>query len=382
MENKQENISIATLSLLLRYKWLFVILIVLSGTGSVIYSLYYVDVQYKSTVNLVPPKSGGDAFDNMLGNLGSTLKDFGLGSIGGGSGGQYDYMVILESRTVIDSIIKKYDLAKVYDLPDSVPSKVRKAFLANLSLDYMKDGNYLISVWDVDKQRAADIANDYASIANDLATKIDRSEGEMNLVYLEDRVDKLNSELKKVSDTLSRYSSKYKIFSIEDQAKGYSDLLTELKSKKYMYEIMYNLNKNSYGEDDYQTQLQLNAIKEIGKKISQTENTSGAVGNFNMNNATDIGLEYARLYVEFETYSKVKAFLIPTLEKARLDLNKNISNLFVVDEAIPADTKDRPKRALIVLGAVFGTLILTIFIILMINSISELRKKLKLYNID
>lgn len=380
MENKQENISIATLALLLRYKWLILILMIISGVGSVFYSLNYIEVQYKSTVNLVPPKSGGDAFDNMLGNIGSTLKDFGLGGMGGGSGGQYDYMVILESRTVIDSVIKKYNLAKVYDLPDSIPSKVRKAFVSNLALDYMKDGNYLISVWDTDKQRAADIANDYASIANELATKIERSEAEMNFKYLEDRIQNLNENLKVVSDSLSKYSTKYKIFSIEDQAKGYSDLLTELKSKKYMYEIMYNLNKNSYGEDDYQTKMQQNAILEIGKKINQTENSNGAAGNFNMNNATDVGLEYARLYVEFETYSKVKAFLIPTLEKARLDLNKNVSNLFVVDEAIPADTKDRPKRSLIVLGAIFGTFILTVFLILIFNRISELRKTLKLYN--
>lgn len=378
-ELKEENISIETLALLLKYKWVIIILMLVSGIGSTLYSLYYVDVQYKSTVNLVPPKTSSDALGGMLGNLGGALKDFGLGKVGGGGGMQYDYMVILEARTVIDSVIKKYNLAKVYDLPDSLPTKVRKAFSSNLALDFLKDGNYLISIWDTDPQRAADMANDFAKIANDLATKIEKEENKMNLKYLEDRVENLNENLKLITDTLARYSTKYKIFSIEDQAKGYADLLTELKSKKYIYEVMYNISKTNFGADDYQTKMQENTINELSKKISQAENNPGAVGNFSMNNATDIGLEFARLYVEFETYSKVKAFLIPTLEKAKLDLNKQVNNLFVVDEAIPADMKDRPKRSLIVLGAVAGSFILSIFLIVVVARISRLNAQLKNY---
>ena len=99
-----------------------------------------------------------------------------------------------------------------------------------------------------------------------------------------------------------------------------------------------------------------------------------------MTNATDIGLEYARLYTEFETFSKVKAFLIPTLEKTRLDLNKNINNLFVVDQAIPADKKDRPKRSLIVVGAIFGGFILSIFFIIVFHRTKNLLKQIKQYN--
>lgn len=382
MENKEikeENVSIETLALLLRYKWIIFTLMIIAGIGSTIYSLYFVDVQYKATVNLVPPKTSSDALGGMLGNLGGALKDFGLGKAGGSGGMQYDYMVILEARTVVDSIIKKYNLAEVYDMPDSLPSDIRKAFLGNITLNFMKDGNYLISVWDTDPQRAADMANDYARIANDLATKIEREENQLNLKYLEDRVENLNENLRLITDTLSRYSTKYKIFSIEDQAKGYADLLTELKSKKYIYEVMYNISKSNFGVDDYQTKMQENTIRELGKKISETENNPGAVGNFSMNNATDIGLEFARLYVEFETYSKVKAFLIPTLEKAKLDLHKQISNLFVVDEAIPADKKDRPKRSLIVLGAVAGAFILSIFIIIVVARISRLKQQLRNY---
>lgn len=379
MENNQENVSLATLALLFRHKWIILLMMFIAGVSATIYSLYFVEVQFKSTVNLVPPKSQGDAFDNIMTNVGSSLKNLGLGSLGGGSGGEYEYMVILDSRTVKDSIIKKYNLSKVYDIPEAEETKLRKAFDANLALDFLKDGNYLISVWDTDKNRAAEIANDYASIANAKATEIAQSETVYNLHYLENRVTNLDEKLKLISDTLAKFSSKYKIFSIEDQAKGYADLLSELKSSKFMYEIMFDINKNKYGEEDYQTKNISDVITQINKKINQAENVPGVIGNFDMSNATDIGLEYARLYTEFETYSKVKAFLIPTLEKTRLDLNKNSSNLFVVDKAIPADKKDRPKRSLIVIGAIFGAFFLSIFFIIVITRTRNLMRQLKQY---
>lgn len=379
MENNQENVSLATLALLFKYKWVIIIVMFISAISSVIYSLYFVEVQFKSTVNLVPPKSQGDAFDNIMTNVGSSLKSLGLGSLGGGSGGEYEYMVILEARSVKDSIINKFDLSKVYDIPKNEETMLRKAFDANLALDYLKDGNYLISVWDTDKNRAAEIANEYAAVANAKATEIAQREAVFNLKYLETRVQNLNENLKLIADTLARFSSKYKIFSIENQAKGYADIISELKSSKFMYEMMFDINKEKYGEEDYQTQSIKDIIKQLNKKITQTEDQPGVIGNFDMSNATDIGLEYARLYTEFETYSKVKAFLIPTLEKARLDLNKNTNNLFVVDDAIPADKKDRPKRSLIVLGAIFGGFILSVFLIIVIHRTRNVLRQVKQY---
>lgn len=377
MENNQENVTLSTFVLLIKYKWVIFLVCLVALIGSSIYAFYFAEVQYKSTVNLVPPKSQGDAFDNIMTSMGSTLKNIGLGSLGSKGGGDYEYMVILESRTVIDSIIKKYNLAKVYDIPEKKASEVRDAFTSNLALEYSKDGNYLISVWDKDKNRAAAIANDYAAIANAKSTQIAQSEAFYSVEYLEKRVNSLNESLKLTSDTLAKFSAKYKIFDIQEQAKGYASIISDLKSSKFMYELMYDINKEKYGDNDYQSKDIADIISTLNSKINQTENVPGAIGNFDMNNATDIGLEYARLFTEFETYSKVKAFLVPTLEKSKLDLNKNTNNLFVVDKAIPADKKDRPKRSLIVLGAGFGAFILSIFFIIVFHRTRNLLKSVK-----
>jgi uncharacterized protein involved in exopolysaccharide biosynthesis len=74
-----------------------------------------------------------------------------------------------------------------------------------------------------------------------------------------------------------------------------------------------------------------------------------------------------KLTAEFEAFAKLKAFLLPTLEQTRLDQMKTTPSLLVVDDPIPAEKKDRPKRALVAAGSGFGAGVLVILIVLLIE---------------
>ena len=47
--------------------------------------------------------------------------------------------------------------------------------------------------------------------------------------------------------------------------------------------------------------------------------------------------------------------------QTNVDKDMNVHYRYVVDRAVPADKKDRPKRALIVLGCSVGALIICLF---------------------
>jgi uncharacterized protein involved in exopolysaccharide biosynthesis len=49
---------------------------------------------------------------------------------------------------------------------------------------------------------------------------------------------------------------------------------------------------------------------------------------------------------------------LPLLEENRLNENKQMQFLIVLDKATPPDQKSKPKRSLIVLGSFFGSFIL------------------------
>lgn len=373
MEERNNKVSpgVGYYITIMNNKWLIIFVTIIAAVGSVLYSLYGVEVQYKSTVNLVPPRSEGSAFENMMSNVGSALKKIGIKSLGGGGEGQtYEYMVILESRTVKDSIIEKYNLIEVYNIPKEKDSSnmAREAFNENHKIEYLETGNYLISAWDTDPERASKIANDIVYYADLLSTKIDRDEAIYNLNYLENRLMFIDSAYKKVSDSLQYFGDNYKVFSFEDQAKSYSDVISELKQQEFLTELSLDLSVEMYGENDYQTVKREKLLKSLRKQIADVQNKPGVAGGMTLQNAPEVAIKYANLYASFEAFTTIRAFLLPMIEKARLDVNRSTQNLFIVDRAQPAKKKDRPKRSLLVIGATLGAFVFIIFLVIIVRS--------------
>ena len=380
MENAPENFEYEKkhdgfylLVLMLKYKVFMIVSIVIAIGASVGISLN-MDNWYTSTVNAVPPKQSGDLLKSALGSMSSALKQFGMTKLGG-SGEGYEFTVLLFSRTVKDSMIRKYDLATDYDIPDTAMTVLREEFESNLDVTYEKDGNYTISIMSKDRAKAAVMANDYIEITNGLAVDVFKTEAVFNRKYLERRIEVLDANITVTGDSLQKYSSKYMLFSPEDQAKAVSIAYSEMKAELLKQEMLYEMLANKLGENDYLCKSQLKLIAKLKAKIYESETTPGFAGNFTMKNATKISIEYMRLYAELETFTKVKDFLLPMLEDARLDENRNLQSLVVVDTAIPADKKTSPKRSLIVIGSVFGTFVLSVLFILLLQAYKDFKKK-------
>lgn len=375
----RENESIEVLATLLRYKWVIIIFTLALTIGSVFYALN-MDVQYKSTANVVPPSNSADGLlGGALSGISSKLKDFGITKVaGGGSGGQsYDLSVLMESRSVLDSMINHFDLIKKYKVKDNSREITRKILSGNIEILNYKEGNIEFSIWDGDPITAANMTNEFINIVNSKAIDMNQKEAASNIKYLEQRISHTDDILNELGDSLSKYSKKYQIYAPEDQASVYSEVLSELTANVMKVETEYEITKNKLGENDPYTIMLKDYVVQAKKKLQESKNKPGLIGNFSLNDVSKVGMEYMRLYTEYEAHSKMKIFLMPTLEKTKLDLVTNNNYLFVVDEAVPAEKKDRPKRAFIVLGTLFGAFITSIILVLFLNMYNNLRNRLK-----
>ncbi len=320
-----------------KYKRFLIIFTLLGAVGSTIVALL-LPKWYASSTNLVPSNSSQDNSSVAGSAISSTLKEFGLTKMtGSGSQDQYSYIVILQSRSVVDSIINKYELHKVYDIPKKDMIDLRKAFLNNVEINYEKEGNYIITVWDIDRNRAANIANDYVQIANNHFLDLFRQDNKLSKDYFELRIQTIDSILISLGNKLNKFSKQTQLFSPEDQAQSVAKALAEMKAEQVKYEIYYNFYKTNYGENDAMAQSYKNIGAEITDKLNSLQTQPGFAGNFSLSEASSVGLEYLKLYTEFEAYTKVKAMILSMMEKIRTDEIKNIQNLLVVDKAIPSD---------------------------------------------
>lgn len=286
-------------------------------------------------------------------------------------------MVILESRTVLDSIIRKYDLAEEYDIPYSEMDLLRKAFLGNVSITYEKQGNYLISVWSQDPKKAADMANEYVQIANSLSVDIFRKEKTLSREHLESRIGAIDSSLSLVGDSLEAFSKAKMMFAPEEQARAVSLALADLKASRIEAQIMYEFYEQNYGSDYPYTQMYEELLKQTKEEVHKALEEPGYAGDFSIRDASGVTIKYMKYFTEFETYSRVKAFLLPMLEEARLDESKQVKNLYVIDEAIPAQKKDKPRKSIIVAGTFLASFVFIIILILGIYSFKNFNNKFK-----
>lgn len=376
----RENESLETLAILLRYKWVIILFTFVLTVASIVYA-YNVDVQYKSTINVVPPSSSPDGMlGGALSGITSKLKDFGITKVaGGGSSGQsYDLSVLMESRSVLDSMIDEFDLIKEYQTKDNSKEVTRKLLRENIEIVNYKEGNIEFSIWASNPDLAANMANEFVNIVNSKARQMNKQETASNLIYLEKRIARTDSILKIVGDSLSYYSKKYQIYSPEDQAAVYSEVLAELNAGVMKAETEYEITKNKLGEQDPYTQMLKDYVIQARKKLKESKTQPGLIGNFSLNDVSKVGMEYMNLYSEYEAHSRMKLFLLPTLEKSKLDLNSKNNFLYIVDKAVPAENKDRPRRSYIVLGTFAGAFILSIILVLIISGFKSVNDKLKL----
>ncbi len=367
-------------ALIYKYKIFIAIVTFLAAAISVVVSLQ-LPVWYASSVNFVPPQESGAGFSSGTSGISAIMKDFGLSKVSGSSSNEYSMIVFLQSRSVVDSIIKKYDLAKVYDIPDTMFSVTRTTFINNTSVEYLDEGNYNVTVWDTDKNRAAEIANDYVYITNYFANKTYQEELAINVEYLENRIKSVDSAITATSSELALISKSSLIFSPEEQAQAASKALSDLKTAAMQYEIVYDLYNKNFGSNDPQTITAKEMYEAANNKLKEAYNKPGFIGNFALTEATPVAVNYLTKYADIEAFTKIKALLMTSLEKSLLDKKKYVNNFFIIDKAIPADRKDKPKRAFIVAGATVGASILCIFILLVINSFKLATRNAKLINI-
>lgn len=372
--NKQNSTNLSVL--LVKYnKFLFFFVIILTVSSVVI--AFLLPNQYTASVNAVPPKTSASTMESLLGGLSSTLRDIGLTKLTGKTEGVYSFLVILDSRSVKDSIIRKYRFDTVYNIPMKDFTKLRKAFEENLEISLEPEGNYTITFTDEDPLRAANVANDYVQIANTVAGNIFQREAQYNRKYLEERIVQIEHSLDLVLDSIQKFAKTNLVFSPLEQSKAIGQSYIELKSTNMTQEILYDLYKSKYGAMDPITLAQKNIVDNLKQKLYDFENKPGFIGNYTLKEFAKVGGDFLRLYAEFETLTKVKSFLIPYLEENKLNENRILQYLIVLDKAVPPDRKSKPKRALIIGGTFFGSMVLGVLLIIIADSLTRFFKQMK-----
>jgi uncharacterized protein involved in exopolysaccharide biosynthesis len=307
---------------------------------------------YKSTTSLLSPKQ-----PDLLSSLSSTssvLKGIsGLSKLGsfGQKSNAYNYFAILKSRTTMEKVIQRFDLLNVYDLKDHSMELTVKELSENTRFEEGEDDNITIEVFDKDPARAAEMCNYFVEVLNEMNTKIGTLEAKNNREFIEQRLKEANEGLFMAEESLKKYQEKTGIIITPEQTSG-MDAVASLYVMKMKKELEYAVLQRTVSADNNSLQQIKTELNELQKKVSTIPQT---------------GISSLRLYRDLVIQQKIVEFLVPIYEQARIEEQKDVPVLLVLDTAVKAEKKTKPQRSLIVLLSTCGMLAFSLALVFIIH---------------
>ena len=376
--------------LIVLLKWRKVILwntIVLT-LAAIIISLF-LDNWYLSTASILPPKKKGLFGEVGGGGLASKMQDISktLGRLGSSPDETFNYLTILQSRRTSLKVIQKFDLRNVYKIKANKPIEdVFTELQENIKFNVEEEGNLTINVWDKSPQRAADMANYFVQVLNEISLELFTAEARVNKEFLEKRFNEVKTELANAENAYKMFNEKHNIVAFDEQTRfairEAADLKAQIRVNQIEAEIVQkNMGSNYFGLEDIRIK-----ISELQKRLLELKIGKGILlgdenQTFNpLSGLPDISLTSMRLMKDIEIRRKLMEFLLPLLEQSKIEQQKDIPVCLVLDSAVPAEKKISPKRSIIISVVFVIAFFFSIIFALMRNSISELKKQESRYS--
>lgn len=371
---------------LFRRTWKLVLAIALVVTAGVaVYVFSFLKVEYLAVTRALPPNKSGTPLDNLVGGISNTLKDFGLSKLVGkaGSDNGYSRSVLLTSQPLFDSLIVRYNLFTVYDIPKGRYDKVYKKLLDNIVVDISPEGPITVEVYDEDPQRAAKMANDVIAITNVIAREINRLESEPITRYVGDRYTKVRADQERLGAQLRVFMAKSKLYDPETQGPVVGTAVMEAEQEVAVNRTKAEMFEKMFGAEDPRT-VQARAL--LAQSETQSRRVSagraGVLNGLSMDKLPASTVEYLRIREDYEVNAKVLAFLEPMYEQAKYDEVRNIPVLNVLDPARVPQEKARPKRSIIIASAFIGTILVAYLLIALLAYVRNFKRRVAGYEAE
>ncbi len=305
------------------------ILIIVTSAGLVVSTVvaFLMTPLYRSTAIVFPAATSTVSFSEQR-NAKASSMDFGEEE-------QAEQLIqILQSSKVRDKVVQQFDLMKQYEIDPNDANKhykLVKEYNSHILFVRTRYGSIQIDVLDKDPQLAADMANKIVDLIDTVKNEMVMERTVPAFEINKRKKEQLESDKEAVLNQLDSLA-----------ALG----VVPLEGRANLFQA-YVEAKNAEDKADFKRRIDINL-------------EFGAVFD---------GLEYVRN----EKIMKLADFAL-SYEQAESDANTQFNHKFIVERAVVADKKDKPKRLIIMLLATFGTFVFMVFALLLQDKIKELRK--------
>lgn len=346
MDNHPENSSehMKSIIQILAHKKRFILVNVFIITLLAVIVSLLLPKLYRSSATILPPKNV-----NLLSAIGlstsSLMRQFSpLRSLSGGlSPDLYSYVAILKSRTLLSRVVEEFDLKTRYH--SELMMDAIEELRSNMDYVVNEEGTITIRVSDRDAKMAHRLTVFFVHVLDSLNRDLALKEASSNRRFIEARVNQNIAEMKQTEEALKAFQESSGFIAPTPEMSASASSFSEIYVQKSLKELEVNYLRRVLGKENPQLETAEMQLSELTKQLSSIP---------------DLGIQFYRLYRDFTIQQKLFETLLPLLEQAKIEENKNTPTLLVLDSPTIAERPYAPQKKIIVLVAFFMSALFTV----------------------
>jgi uncharacterized protein involved in exopolysaccharide biosynthesis len=325
---------------------------------------------FESTATLLPQleSTSGFGLGSLLMGSGASGAAQSLGiSLPGAPATPTDvFIAMLKSRIMEDEVSRRFNLMEYYD--KTTMQDTRQALEAATRIAVSKEKVIKVTVEDKNPQVAADIANFYVTNLDQLNQTLSVSKARENRKFIEQRLAETQAELVKVENALKEFQTNNRTVAIEAQSKAMIEAAATIQAQIMAQEVQLQVMGSYLSTHNPEVARVQSSIGELRKQLQIMESGKGGKERLPgdrlrpaITSVPTLALEYGRLTRDLKVQETLYALLISQYEQAKLAEARDTPTVQVLDSAIPAEKKSRPKTTVNLLMAGMLSLFIGIF---------------------
>lgn len=328
-----EEDSINILDLLVRFaaKWRTFLITTLLGVAVGVVMIYRIQPLFESNVSILPSTAGEETT-----NLSSLFSGRRSGDV---------YVGLLRSRAVVDDVIRRIDLRKVYGIPSQ--DATRGKLLQNTKIFVGPDSILAVIVRDSDAAMATRIANAYLDALEDQQIAMAASQSGQRRQFFAKQLEQEKDALTKSEEELRKTQESLGIVQMQQQTtigiSSIADLRAQITGAQVrLASLLLSETEQNPEVKGVRTQIAQLQAEERRLSAGKTDTTVGAAMPSGRMPAAN--LEYARKEREVQYHTALFGSLAHDLESARLSEAAAGHTFQVVDRAVEPEFRAWPDR--------------------------------------
>ena len=385
MNNAAKHVTeldiIEVIRIILKNRWLVIAIVSIAGIAAVVYSLITPQI-WKSDAAFYAVSSREKSLSLSIASLGKIAEDLLDQNM---QNEAVNCVTIMNSRNFSEEVIRRFGLINYFKLtdPDSLANMDDALRLLKkvVATDY-KDKNNLITVEVETKSKSfsRDIAEFYVDNLESYLQNKRMVNGRRNRIYLENRVEEIWDSIDSLQTVISDFKSKHKAVDLQQQSSGLISQYSNLVSSRMKLEISLDVAKINYSPNSPIVQDLELQLAGINKQINELEHSGDELRpkfQLDFSSIPSLTANQAQLQLNLNILTEVFGYVRPQYEKAKLEEQKNLPQLEILDSPRVAGRRVRPRRAMICLITVLMAGFMSVLMVIVKEIIIAQPKRLR-----